>query len=252
MSEFFKDKIYAISGATSGIGKSIAEELAKNGAKILALGRNKEKLEDLLNELEGNNHTYRLFDSEDLNTCEDAIKSGVAELGKLSGLVHSAGVTCNMLLRDLDFKKINEVLNINLCVFYALSKIACKIGNYEKNIMNVIGISSTAAFNSPTALSIYAASKAGLNASVCSFAKEYAKKGIRFNAIAPSYVSSPMTTSFKSNFLGEDEYQKRLRETMPLGEILTSDVTDLALFLLSDKANKITGEIIKINGGGQR
>lgn len=249
MNDFFKDKVYAISGATSGIGEQIAIELAKNGAKILSLGRNKEKLENLLSKLEGNEHTYKIFDSNNLSTCEEAIKSGVEELGKLSGLVHSAGGAPFSLLRDLNLDIIQKVLNINLSCFFAFCKEALKIGNYKKNQMSIIGISSAASLSSPAAMSLYSASKAGLNASIKSFAKEYAKKGVRFNAIAPSYVKTPMVDGFKSNLLGEDEYQKRLRETMPLGEILTSDVTDLALFLLSDKANKITGEIIKISGG---
>ena len=249
MDNFFETRVYAITGATSGIGEAVAMELAKNGARVLALGRNEEKLKNLLANLEGKNHSYRLFDSNKLETCEEAIKSGVEEMGKLSGFVHSAGIVYNMLLRDLDFDKLNEILQINLVCFFAFAKAVCKMGRYEKGDMSVVGISSMAAFCFGSAMSAYSASKAGINAASNVFAKEYAKKGIRFNTVAPSYVDTPMVDDFASNFLGAKEQENRVKETMHLGIIKPKDVAGSALFLLSDKSNKITGEMLKISAG---
>ncbi len=252
MDNFFETRVYAITGATSGIGEAVAIELAKNGARVLALGRNEEKLKNLIKALDGNTHLYETFDSSDFSSIEIAISRAIQKTGKLSGFIHSAGITLNTLLRDLNMLKACEVININLMCFFAFAKAVCKQNRYEKGIMSVVAMSSTSAFAAPAALSVYSASKAGLNASVKAFAKEYAKKGIRFNAIAPSYVKTPMSDSFKVNFLGIDEYEKRLKEIMPLGEIEVQDIANMVQFLLSDKANKITGECIKISGGGYK
>ena len=246
---FFENRVYAITGATSGIGEAIAHELAKNGARVLALGRNEEKLKNLLANLEGKNHSYRLFDSNKLETCEEAIKSGVEQMGKLSGFVHSAGIVYNMLLRDLDFDKLHEILQINLVCFFAFAKAACKMGRYEKGDMSVVGISSMAAIGFASAMSAYSASKAGLNATCNVFAKEFAKKGIRFNTVAPSYVDTPMVDDFANNFLGKKEQENRVKDVMPLGLIEPKNIADSVLFLLSDLSNKITGDCLAISSG---
>lgn len=250
MNNFFKNRVYAISGSTSGIGKEIAYELARNGARILALGRDENKLKNLINNLDGNKHCYRLFNSNELSTCEEAIKSAVEETGKLSGFIHSAGINYNSLLRDLDFNKSNELLQINLLCFFAFAKAICKMGRYEKEHTSIIGISSACVYSTPPALSVYAASKAGLNAAIFSLAKEYVNKKIRFNAIAPNYVKTDMTLKFANEFLGENEYLEKLKYATPLGAIEPNEVAQTALFLLSNKSSKITGECLKISGGG--
>ena len=249
MDNFFENRVYAITGATSGIGEAVAMELAKNGARVLALGRNEEKLKNLLANLEGENHSYRLFDSNRLETCEEAIKSGVEEMGKLSGFVHSAGIVYNMLLRDLDFDKLHEILQINLVCFFAFAKAACKMGRYEKGDMSVVGISSDCTNNTPPAQAAYTASKAALNATISTFSKEYANRKIRFNSVAPSFVQTNMALQFANEILGGNEYLNRLQEKMHLGVIMPNEAAEAVLFLLSNKTNKITNSSIKISGG---
>lgn len=249
MKEYFKDRIYVVTGASSGIGEEICRQLAQHGAKIVAFGRDENRLQTLISELEGDSHIFVTLDIKDTLKIEESLNFVVNKKGKLSGLVHSAGIAQTMLLRDTDILKAKEILDINLLSFFALAKSALKMGRYEKGFMSVVALSSIAAFSNQAALSVYAASKAGLNAACASLASEYAKRGVRFNTIAPSYVTTPMTDIFRQ-ILGDDKYYKKIKEIMPFGEILPKDVAQLALFLLSHNSSKITGECIKITSGG--
>ncbi len=107
-----------------------------------------------------------------------------------------------------------------------------------------------AAFGAEPGLSVYSASKAALNSAVRSLAKEYSKKGVRINAVAPLFVNTPMYESFTSEFISQETQNERLKEIMPLGLIEPKEVADSVLFLLSSKASRITGECLKISSGG--
>ena len=248
----FKDKTYIITGATSGIGRCTAKTLAKKGARLLLLGRDLERLNLLKNELNlisQVSHKVAIFDSNNL----DSIESAVAEFAtqfKLNGFIHSAGTLNPMLLRDLNLNKMHELININLLTFFALAKSALKHGRYVKGDTSIVAISSMAAFGAEPGLSVYSASKAGLNSAVLSLAKEYAKRGVRINAVAPLFVNTPMYKSFASEFAPQNSQDEQLKKIMPLGLIEPSEVTDSVLFLLSSKSSKITGECLKISAGG--
>ena len=248
----FKDKTYIITGATSGIGRCIARTLAKKGARLLLLGRDIKKLNSLKNELSltsQTSHNVAVFDSNNL----DSIESAVAEFAskfKLNGFIHSAGALNPMLLRDLNLTKMHELININLLTFFALAKSALKHGRYAKSDTSIVAISSMAAFGAEPGLSVYSASKAALNSAVRSLAKEYSKKGVRINAVAPLFVNTPMYESFTSEFISQETQNERLKEIMPLGLIEPKEVADSVLFLLSSKASRITGECLKISSGG--
>lgn len=248
----FSNKNYAITGSTSGIGKSIAKTLAKKGARLLLLGRDNDRLNKLKNELnlisQVSHHTA-LFDSNNLNSIDIAIDQFATKF-KFNGLIHSAGVLHPSLLRDLSIDKMHELININLLSFFALTKAVLKHGRYIKDDTSIIAISSMAAFGAEPGLSLYGASKAALNSAALSLAKEYAKKGVRINTIAPLYVNTPMYENFATNFISKETQNYKLKELMPFGLIEASDVAEVALFLLSSNSKKITGECIKISSGG--
>ena len=245
-----QNRVLVVTGASSGIGKAIAIKAAETGARVACCGRNKEKLEAAKALLSGEGHGIYLFDSHDMAGIEAQVAEIAKEMGPISGLVHGAGASTVQLLRDTNFERVNEMMRINYLAFLALAKGACRKGRYAATGMSVVGISSLAGVSPDPGLAAYAASKAALNASITALAKEYAPRGIRFNAICPSYVNTPMNDGLKAA-IGEEAFNERVAKNMPLGMIEPEDVADAALFLLSDASKKITGTHMVIDSGGR-
>jgi NAD(P)-dependent dehydrogenase (short-subunit alcohol dehydrogenase family) len=241
-------RIIAVTGASSGIGRAIAVKAAESGARIVCCGRNFEKLDCVRASLLGKGHSVYLFDSGDLPSV-DAMAGDIAkEVGPIGGLVHSAGKMVTALLRDAEYEVIQEIMQLNFLVFMALAKSVCRRGRYAPG-MSVVGISSMAGITTAPGLSAYSASKAALNASIKSLAKEYAPRGVRFNAICPSFVNTPMIDSYRS-IIGENIFKEKIEKNMPLGLIEPEDVAKSAMFFLSDESDKITGALLEITSGG--
>jgi NAD(P)-dependent dehydrogenase (short-subunit alcohol dehydrogenase family) len=243
------DRVIAVTGASSGIGRAIALRAADAGAKVACCGRNSEKLEILRASLAGEGHGVFLFNSEDLLGVEAMAASVAKKMGPISGLAHSAGISSIRLLRDTDYKAAQDMFQINYMVFLALVKGACRRGRYIPSQMSVVAVSSIAGVAPDPGLSVYSASKAALNASIKALSKEYAQRGVRFNAICPSFVNTPMTDGFRS-FLGEASFKEKIEKNMPLGMIEPEDVANAALFFMSETSRRITGSLLEITSGG--
>lgn len=244
-----RGRIIAVTGASGGIGKAIAVKAAEAGARVACCGRNREKLEAVKSLLSGDGHGICLFDSGDLPGVEACAAEIAREMGALSGVVHSAGASVVQLLRDVNYEKTEDLLRINYLSFLALAKGACRKGRCAASGMSVVAVSSLAGLSPDPGLAAYAASKAALNAAVSALAREYAPRGIRFNAICPSYVDTPMNDGLKAA-IGEAAFNERVAKNMPLGMIDPEDVASAALFLLSDASRKITGIHLAMNSGG--
>lgn len=244
-----QDRAILVTGASSGIGRAIAVKASRAGARVACCGRNREKLEAVAASLSGEGHGIYLFNSNDMAGIEAQVAEIAKDMGPISGLVHSAGASMVQLLRDTNFDRVNEMLRINYLAFLALAKGACRKGRYAASGMSVVGISSLAGVSPDPGLAAYAASKAALNASITALAREYAPRGIRFNAICPSYVNTPMNDGLKAA-IGEEAFSERVVKNMPLGMIEPEDVADTALFLLSDASKKITGVHLIMDSGG--
>jgi NAD(P)-dependent dehydrogenase (short-subunit alcohol dehydrogenase family) len=243
------DRVMAVTGVSSGIGRAIALNVASAGAKVACCGRNLEKLEAVRASLPGEGHRVFLFDSGNLPGVEAMAAAIAKEMGPMSGLVHSAGVSSMRLLRDADYAAVLDMFQINCMAFFALVKGACRRGRYVPSNMSVVGISSMAGVEPDSGLSAYSASKAALNASIKALSKEYAPRGVRLNAICPSFVNTPMTDGFRS-FLGEESFKEKIAKNMPLGMIEPEDVASATRFFLSDASCKITGTLLEITSGG--
>lgn len=242
-------RVIAVTGCTSGIGEATAHALANAGARVVCLGRNEDKLAKLQTSLSGTGHITRLFDSSDLATVEAAIKSAVDEAGSLSGLVHSAGFALPLLLRDLDMQTMDDLFRIHYGVFMALVKAACRRKCYVAGEMSVVAMSSISSISQPPAASAYAAAKSAVNTAVACLAREYAARKIRFNAVAPHMVKTPIEQTQRELY-GDIEYERRLgASATPLGPITPEEVADCILFLLSDASAKITGTCIPMTAG---
>jgi len=153
------------------------------------------------------------------------------------------------LLRDMGYDSLMGMLQVNYVVFMAFAKGACRRGRYVPFQMSAVGISSLAGLSPDPGLSAYSASKAALNASIKALAKEYAPRGVRFNAVCPNFVNTPMMDGFKAS-IGEDAFNDRVGKNMPLGMIEPDDVADAVMFLLSDGSRRITGNLMEISSGG--
>ncbi|GHV55831.1 3-oxoacyl-ACP reductase [Synergistales bacterium] len=209
-------------------------------------GRDKNALSAVLSELDGEGH--QIYDA-DLSNPQDAEKVArdvSANMGALSGLVHSAGISEMSLLRDMEYAKIEAMFRIHYLAFLALAKTACRRA-CRAETMSVVVISSYAALEPEPGISAYAGIKSAVNASVKSLAKEYAGKKIRFNAVCPHHVDTPMMRKL-SGILGKELYEERIKNEMSNGLISPEEVADSVLFLLSDESVKISGAILPIRG----
>ena len=241
-----KGKNAVITGGSRGIGKAIALEFAKNGADIAIIATRESKASDeTLKELESFGITARMYycDVRDAEQVESAVQEIIADFGTIDILVNNAGITKDNLLPSLGIMDIDNVIDVNLkgCMFVTRSFIRNFVRHRKGSIIN---ISSVVGLMGNKGQTNYAASKAGIVGFTKSVAKEYGRKNIRCNAIAPGYITTDMTAA-----LSETQTEE-IKNEIPMGKLGSpEDVARLALFLGSEMSAYITGEVIKVDGG---
>lgn len=241
-----KGKNAVITGGSRGIGKAIALEFAKNGADIAIIATRESKASDeTLKELESFGITARMYycDIRDADQVESAVQEIIADFGTIDILVNNAGITKDNLLPSLGIMDIDNVIDVNLkgCMFVTRSFIRNFVRHRKGSIIN---ISSVVGLMGNKGQTNYAASKAGIVGFTKSVAKEYGRKNIRCNAIAPGYITTDMTAALSENQTEE------IKSEIPMGKLGSpEDVARLALFLGSEMSSYITGEVIKVDGG---
>lgn len=227
-----------ITGASGGIGSSIAREMHKMGAHLVISGTNEDKLNDLKNEL-GENVEIIICD---LSNLEDSAKL-VADTPDLSILVCNAGITKDglaMRMSDDDFEK---VININLKSSFVMNREAIKV-MMKNRYGRIINISSVVGFSGNPGQSNYCASKAGLVGMTKSLAMEVASRGITVNSIAPGFIETKMTDALN------DSHKEAILSKIPVKKMGEArDIAFGAIYLASDEAKYVTGQTLHINGG---
>ena len=240
-----KDKICIVTGATSGMGKAIAERFHKEGAKLVLSGRNEERGSALAKKL--GDSVFFAGDVSDLNYNEELVKITIKNFGKLDIVSMNAGILGLGSVAHLSPETWHKTLETNLSSIFYLSKYA--IPYLEKHNGNILINASIAAYKSFPNHPAYCASKAGSVALMKQMAVEYAPK-IRVNAICPGPVDTPLLWDSAKAFknpeaavenAGKATLMKRLGQP--------EDVASLALFLVSDEASWITGTAMTIDGG---
>lgn len=240
-----KDKICIVTGATSGMGKAIAERFHKEGAKLVLSGRNEERGNALAKKL--NNSVFFAGDVGDPKYNEELVKIAIKNFGKLDIVSMNAGILGLGSVTDLSTEDWHKTLDTNLSSIFYLSKYA--ISHLEKHNGNILINASIAAYKSFPNHPAYCASKAGSVSLMKQMAVEYAPK-IRVNAICPGPVDTPLIWDSAKAFenpkaavenAGKATLMKRLGQP--------EDVANLALFLVSDEASWITGTAMTIDGG---
>jgi NAD(P)-dependent dehydrogenase (short-subunit alcohol dehydrogenase family) len=239
-------KSVLVTGASSGIGRSVAIETSKLGARVLLSGRNELELHNTLKEMHGDGHeiiTQELAQGEVLVSW---VKELAARLGPLHGLVHCAGISVTMPLKATTGELYERILSINLNTAYWLLKGFRQRGVHAEPA-SVVFLASVSGVVGTSGLSAYCASKGGLISLAKSAALELVSDKIRVNVISPAWVQTSMVAeAFKS--LPEPNKQSILANH-PLGIGEPEDVALAAVYLLSDAAKWVTGANFAIDGG---
>ena len=239
-------KVAIVTGASRGIGRSVAISLAKAGAKVVInYAGNTAAAEEVKAIIEAAGGQGLLVQADVAN--EDAVaamvKQTVDAFGRIDILVNNAGITRDNLLMRMKEGDWDDVMNTNLKGIFMCTKAISRVMMKQKygkiiNMTSVVGLTGNAGQSN------YAAAKAGVIGFTKSMAKELASRGITVNAIAPGFINTDMT-SVLSNQIKDELITK-----IPLGRLgSTEDVAAAVLFLVSDSANYVTGQTLNIDGG---
>jgi len=238
-------RIALVTGASQGIGRACALQLAKEGAAVALVARNQEKLEQVKQEIAaagGQAHVF-VADLAEEEQVKTAFKAALAQFGKLEILVNNAGVTRDQLVMRMKRPDWDTVINTNLtsaylCIQQAISSMLKQRWGRIINITSIFGQTGQAGQAN------YAASKAGLIGLTMAIAREVASRGITCNAVAPGFIETAMTSGLS------DDFKQHALGMIPLGRVGTSeDVAQAVAFLASDQAGYITGHVLNVNGG---
>ncbi len=240
-----KDKNAIVTGSAQGIGKSIALALAKAGANIVVSDVNIEEAEKTAKEIEalGVKAIAVKCNVADANEVAELVKKTQETFDTIDILVNNAGVTRDNLMMRMEEKDWDLVLDINLKGAFLLTKAVSRIMMKQRsgrivNMSSVIGVMGNAGQSN------YAASKGGLIAFTKSTAKEFASRNITCNAIAPGFIETAMTAKLT------DEVKENYKKGIPLGRMgSVDDVANAVLFLVSEQAAYITGQVLHVDGG---
>ena len=237
-------KIAVITGATRGIGKAIVEVFLKNNASVALISRSQTVLtyaEELQNK--GLNAIGYQLDVSDFQNCQIIGEKIIEHFGKVDILVNNAGITRDSLFLRMTERDWDEVINVNLKSVFNMTK-ALLPQMIRQRSGNIINMSSVVGLSGNAGQANYSASKAGIIGFTKSLAKELGTRNIRCNAIAPGFIETDMTKSLPESLINQWISTVPLRR---IGEV--EDVAKVALFLASDMASYITGQVINVCGG---
>jgi 3-oxoacyl-[acyl-carrier protein] reductase len=241
----FEGRVSIVTGASQGIGEAIARDLAAEGAAVVLVDVQLDKLEAVVRSIAdaGGKAEAKQADVADAAAVERVVAAVAAAHGRIDHLVNNAGITRDGLLMRMREEDWDAVIRVNLKGTFNFSKavirtmIAAKYGR-------IVNIASVAGLMGNAGQANYAASKAGVIAFARSLAREVGVRGITVNAVAPGFIATAMT-----DVLPED-IKKAYLELIPMKKFgLPKDVAYAVRFLLSDDAAYITGQVVSVNGG---
>lgn len=238
----FSGKNFAVTGASSGIGKQVALELLSAGANVFAVARRKELLDEIYKDYPDQVVTARL-DVTKADGWDSALKDFVKAKGKFNGSVYAAGITTGFSLRLFDDEKARTVMETNFFGAVSFLRRLTRSTNAASQTSNV-WIASTAAHCGARSLIAYGSTKGALISAMRHAACEIGKNGHRLNTISPGWVDTEMT----HNFLNESGINLRDDDYI-LGIGKPEDISGVILFLLSNRSRWITGTDIVVDGG---
>jgi 3-oxoacyl-[acyl-carrier protein] reductase len=244
--KILEGKVALVTGGTRGIGRAIVLKLASAGASIAFTGqRESDALRQTESDLVGLGVKCKAYvsNASDYTLTQELVSEVHKEFGKIDILVNNAGITRDTLLMRMSEEQWDDVINVNLKSTFNFTKAVVPIMARQRE-GSIVNISSIVGLNGNPGQANYAASKAGIIGLTKSVAKEMGARNIRVNAIAPGFIATEMTDALPQEV--KDEYAKRI-SLRRLGQ--GEDIANVVLFLSSDLAGYVTGEVITVDGG---
>lgn len=241
-----QEKNALVTGASRGIGREIALELARQGANVAVnFSGNEAKAQQVVEEIKaiGRNAIKVQADVANETSVKEMVKEVIGEFGTLDILVNNAGVTRDNLLMRMKEEEFDQVINTNLKGVFVCTKAVTRQMMKQK-AGQIINVSSIVGVSGNPGQANYVAAKAGVIGLTKTTAKELASRNIRVNAVAPGFISTDMTDALT------DEQQAGMLDMIPLGKLgKPEEVAKVVRFLASEDASYITGQTIHIDGG---
>ncbi|OHE54838.1 MAG: 3-oxoacyl-[acyl-carrier-protein] reductase [Thermodesulfovibrio sp. RBG_19FT_COMBO_41_18] len=241
----FRGQVGIVTGGARGIGKAIAEGLAKSGVDLVIAGRNLDAANETAAALtafgvKAMGVKLDVSNSEEVEKTFEGIRK---EFQRIDILINNAGITKDGLLLRMSEAAWDSVININLKGVFLCSREAIK-DMAKQRYGRIVNITSVAAFMGNPGQANYSASKAGIVGFTKTIAREYAIRGITVNAVAPGFIETAMTDVLS------DRVKEEMKKLIPLGRFGTvEDVANAVIFLASPDSGYITGQVIHVNGG---
>ena len=240
-----ENEIALVTGASRGIGRSIAEELGKAGATVVGTATSPSGAENITAYLteQGIKGQGMVLNVAEQASIDEVLKQIGSDYGAPTILVNNAGITKDNLLMRMKDEEWDDVINTNLSSIYRLSK-ACMRGMMKARKGRIVNIASVVGFSGNPGQTNYCAAKAGMIGFTKSMAREVASRGITVNAVAPGFIDTDMTKELP------EAHKEGLLKSIPAAKLgAPEDIAAAVGFLASPKAGYITGETIHVNGG---
>ncbi len=240
-----ENQVVVVTGASRGIGLSIARRFGQAGANVVICGRSEQTIQNVAEVLvnEGIQAKAKAADISNQSDADALVKFALDQFSRIDVLVNNAGITQDTLLLRMKDEDWSNVIQTNLTgTFYSTKAVTRQMVRQRSG--RIINISSIVGVTGNAGQANYAASKAGIIGFTKSVAKEIASRGVTANVIAPGFITTDMTSQLS------ESTQKQMLELIPLGRLGNpEDISETAFFLASSGAGYITGQVIHVNGG---